>query len=137
MFAIGKKPRLHRAALLCVALSLLFAGSGSAGQWYYRADTNWGWLGPGHYDASCIWYYGQASCSGWNYWVEINILRDSQHGTILVGFENNATIRGRYVAEDVSSKTVTPSELSMGPYVVAHGTWWFGENVYLRLAAYA
>ena len=137
MFAIGKKPRLHRAALFCVALSLLFAGSGTAGQWYYRADTTWGWLGPGHYDASCIWYYGQASCSGWNYWVEINILRDIQNGTILLGFENNATIRGQYVNESVSGWTVTPSQVSMSGYLVAHGTWWFGANVYLRLAAYA
>ena len=135
--AIGSRRRRYRLALLVVALALLFGGTASAGFWQFRVDGSYGWLGPGHYDASCVWYYGQASCSGWNYWIEINILRDIQNGTILVGFENNATIRGKYVGEDISGLTVYPYQVSMSGYLVAHGTWWFGESVYLRLYSYA
>jgi hypothetical protein len=131
---MGKFRRLI-VTLIATLVGLLSVGAASAGDWYYRADGSFGWLGPGHYDASCVWYYGQASCSGWNYWSIVSINRDEQNGTILLGFENHERIRGVYVAEDQASRLVTPGELSMPRYSIAHGTWWFGEDVFLRLHA--
>lgn len=104
--------------------------------WYYL-DTlgNYGDLAQGSSnDPDCIWYRGSAGCTGWNYW-DYNEGETTQgQGTILVGFENDTTIRGREIG--TFDYTVEfPSWWGMGGYLKCHVTWWSGS--YVRTHAYS
>jgi len=119
------------AAALC---ALVFPSSASAWQqWFWTGN-----LGPGDYDPDCIWYYGRAVCSGWNYWDDNTLERESQNATILLGYENNSRIRGVYVGPEQFRRVVYPGDLGMGGYLKAHATWWSGtENVNIAVLANA
>ena len=64
-------------------------------------------LGRGHDDPNCIWYRGQAACSG----------------------ENNNTIRGKWISQSVTYWNVAPVDVGMGGYLKAHITYWSGTAV--------
>jgi hypothetical protein len=111
-----------------VAVALGLAGSAWAGYWQYGPAT----LGRGHDDASCIWYRGQAACSGWNYWYQNQYSKQTSCGcsfTYLLGFENNSTIRGSWISQSVSYWNVAPVDIGMGGYLKAHITYWSGTAV--------
>jgi hypothetical protein len=93
-------------------------------QWYWTGN-----LGPGDYDPNCWWYYGQAVCSGWNYWHTVTLQRGPQNGAILLGFENQQRIRGVFEGPDVVEDTVTEGEVGICCYLIAHATWWNGLAV--------
>jgi hypothetical protein len=92
-----------------------------------------GWLGRPHPDASCVWYRGQAGCSGWNEWGGTEYWRQVPGGgddfTYLHGLENNDRIRGGWVYRHTPYHVVGRYELGMPPYNVAHITWWSGVGV--------
>ena len=88
----------------------------------------WSWTGTfsstNPHTGPCIWWHsgqGQA-CSGWNYWNASAVNNGaSGDGLLLVGFQNNSRIRGKYDPESVCCATfqVTPGELGMGGYLIA------------------
>jgi hypothetical protein len=110
------------AAALCLAVPAW------AGYWQYGPA----WLGRGHDDASCIWYRGQAACSGWNYWYQNQYSKQTNCGcsfTYLLGFENNNTIRGNWISQSLTYLNVAPIDVGMGGYLKAHITYWSGTSV--------
>jgi hypothetical protein len=114
--------------LVTVAVALGLAGPAWAGYWQYGPAT----LGRGHDDASCIWYRGQAACSGWNYWYQNQYSKQTSCGcsfTYLLGFENNNTIRGNWISPSVTYLNVGPVDVGMGGYLKAHITYWSGTAV--------
>jgi hypothetical protein len=99
-----------------------------AGYWQYGPAS----LGRGHDDANCIWYRGQAACSGWNYWYQNQYSKQTNCGcsfTYLLGFENNNTIRGKWISQSVTYWNVAPADVGMGGYLEAHITYWSGTAV--------
>ena len=88
-------------------------------------------------DPTCVWYRGQAACSGWNYWAWNHIERWSwsDFGTLLFGFENNNRIRGSWNEWNNVSETVAPFYFEMGGYLTAHATWWSGRPVWALVEA--
>jgi hypothetical protein len=88
----------------------------------------WSWTGTfsstNPHTGPCIWWHsgqGQA-CSGWNYWNTSAVNNGAANdGSLLVGFQNNNRIRGKYDPEGVCCATfqVTPGELGMGGYLIA------------------
>jgi hypothetical protein len=114
--------------LATVAVALGLAGAARAGYWQYGPAT----LGRGHDDASCIWYRGQAACSGWNYWYQNQYSKQTSCGcsfTYLLGFENDSTIRGRWISQSVGYLSTFPQDVGMGGYLKAHITYWSGTAV--------
>ena len=88
------------------------------------------WVGPATYDNDCIWYYGQARCSGGNNW-DFNVLfREPGGGTVLVGFENPTRIRGVWSYNGETFASTDKAELGMCCYLFGHTTWWSGGSVY-------
>lgn len=107
---------------------LVLAVPAWAGYWQYGPAS----LGRGHDDANCIWYRGQAACSGWNYWYQNQYSKQTNCGcsfTYLLGFENNSTIRGSWISQSVTYLNVAPVDLGMGGYLKAHITYWSGSAV--------
>ena len=75
---------------------------------------------------------GQA-CSGWNYWNTSAVNNGAANdGSLLVGFQNNSRIRGKYDPEGVCCSTfqVTPGELGMGGYLIAQTEYATGSPYY-------
>jgi hypothetical protein len=110
------------------ATALLLAAPAWAGYWQYGPAS----LGRGHDDANCIWYRGQAACSGWNYWYQNQYSKQTNCGcsfTYLLGFENNNTIRGNWISQSVTYLNVAPVDVGMGGYLKAHITYWSGTAV--------
>lgn len=110
------------------AVALAFAVPAWAGYWQYGPA----WLGRGHDDANCIWYRGQAACSGWNYWYQNQYSKQTSCGcsfTYLLGFENNNTIRGNWISQSLTYLNVAPIDVGMGGYLKAHITYWSGTSV--------
>jgi hypothetical protein len=107
---------------------LVLAVPAWAGYWQYGPAS----LGRGHDDANCIWYRGQAACSGWNYWYQNQYSKQTNCGcsfTYLLGFENSNTIRGSWISQSVTYLNVAPVDLGMGGYLKAHITYWSGTAV--------
>jgi hypothetical protein len=107
---------------------LVLAVPAWAGYWQYGPAS----LGRGHDDANCIWYRGQAACSGWNYWYQNQYSKQTNCGcsfTYLLGFENGNTIRGSWISQSVTYLNVAPVDLGMGGYLKAHITYWSGNAV--------
>jgi hypothetical protein len=110
------------------AVALTLAAPAWAGYWQYGPAS----LGRGHDDANCIWYRGQAACSGWNYWYQNQYSKQTNCGcsfTYLLGFENGSTIRGRWISQSVSYLYTFPEDVGMGGYLKAHITYWSGTAV--------
>lgn len=120
-------------ALFCAAAgALVFANAAFAGYWHYGPA----WLGHGHDDANCIFYRGQASCSGWNNWTDVHYSKQAQADccifTYHLGYENNSVIRGAFVYNYyLSVDLMGPGQYGMGPYVEAEITYWSGDPVYV------
>ena len=107
---------------------LVLAVPAWAGYWQYGPAS----LGRGHDDANCIWYRGQAACSGWNYWYQNQYSKETNCScsfTYLLGFENNNTVRGRWISQSVGYLYTFPEDLGMGGYLKAHITYWSGTAV--------
>lgn len=121
-------------AVTALAAFLTIAPPASA-YWIWGPD----WLGPGVSAGPCIWYWSQATCSGWNYWDLVDVDKHTG-GTVLLGFENNARIRG-IVATGNYPYWVWADDLGMGGYILAHDTSWDsggGFNpAYITTHAYA
>jgi hypothetical protein len=102
----------------------------------------WGpnWLAPGVSAGPCIWYWSQATCSGWNYW-DLADVNHHSGGEVLLGFENNARIRGIIASGYGVTSHVWADDLGMGGYILAHDTSWstFGPPyaAYITTHAYA
>lgn len=110
------------------AAALALAVPAWAGYWQYGPAS----LGRGHDDANCVWYRGQAACSGWNYWYQNQYSKQTNCGcsfTYLLGFENNNTIRGNWISQSVTYLNVAPVDVGMGGYLKAHITYWSGTAV--------
>lgn len=119
--------RLRVLIVILALAALVFAAPAHAGYWQYGPA----WLGRGHDDANCVWYRGQAACSGWNYWYRNQYSKQTTNCcfTYLHGFENNGTIRGFWIYDYVSYEDMSPSSVGMGGYLIAHITWWSGNAV--------
>jgi hypothetical protein len=118
---------MKRFALLAVVLVFAVLVPSASATVYWS-----GWITRGINSPSCVWYRGQAACSGWNYWAWNHIDRWGYYnGTLLLGFENGDRIRGWENTPDIDdrSETVIPAWLGMGGYLIAHGTWWNGSGV--------
>jgi hypothetical protein len=115
------------AAAAAVTAALAIASPAYAGYWQYGPA----WLGRGHDDSNCIWYRGQAACSGWNYWFQGYYSRQQSccNYKYLHGFENNSTIRGLWIYDYVAYEEIYPSTVGMGGYLKTHLTWWSGNAV--------
>jgi hypothetical protein len=114
--------------IVTVAVALGLAIPALAGYWQYGPAS----LGRGHDDANCIWYRGQAACSGWNYWYQNQYSKQTNCScsfTYLLGFENNNTIRGRWISQSVGYLYTFPEDLGMGGYLKAHIRYWSGTAV--------
>jgi hypothetical protein len=110
------------------AAALALAVPAWAGYWQYGPAS----LGRGHDDANCVWYRGQAACSGWNYWYQNQYSKQTNCGcsfTYLLGFENNNTIRGNWISQSVTYLNVAAVDVGMGGYLKAHITYWSGTAV--------
>jgi hypothetical protein len=115
-------------SVAAVAVALVLATPAWAGYWQYGPA----WLGRGYDDANCIWYRGQAACSGWNYWYQNQYSKQTNCGcsfTYLLGFENNNTIRGRWISQSVGYLYTFPEDVGMGGYLKTHITYWSGTAV--------
>jgi hypothetical protein len=119
-----------RLAVLSAAVALIFPAPAYAPYW----EWGYGWLGPGVASGPCIWYWSQSVCSGWDYWNAVYTDK-TNGGTILMGFENNARIRGHYVSGD-TQHTTTTGDVGMGGYLLAHATYWSGDFSYLLVIGY-
>jgi hypothetical protein len=118
--------------LAAVTAALQLAGPASATVYWS------GWITRGTDDPNCVWYRGQAACTGWGYWAWNHIDRwDYYNGTLILGFENGDRIRGfentMYWYD--MSETIIPHWVNMGGYLIAHGTWWNGSGVQATLDA--
>ena len=122
-----RKPRRVIGWLVSVVAALALAAPASAAYWQHGP----GWLGNGYNDSDCIWYYGQASCSGWSYWYRLQYqdVTSVCCFTYLLGFENNARIRGLWVYDYVEYVDMSPNTVDMSGNLKAHMTWWSGNGV--------
>ena len=126
--ANGRNCRRALVLIATAALALALAAPAWAGYWQYGPA----FLGRGHDDANCIWYRGQAACSGWNYWYQNQYSKQTNCScsfTYLLGFENNNTIRGNWISQSVTYLYVTPVDVGMGGYLKTHITYWSGTAV--------
>jgi hypothetical protein len=120
----------RRCLLLIVAIvaAAALAAPAWAGYWQFGPQV----LGRGYDDASCVWYRGQAACSGWNYWYQNQYSKQTSCGcsfTYLLGFENDSTIRGTWISKDMTYANIAPAGVGMGGYLKAHITYWSGTAV--------
>jgi hypothetical protein len=90
-------------------------------------------LGVGHDDPNCIFYRGQAACTGWGYWYRNQYAKVCSYacGTFhyLIGYENNSVFRSVDIFDTTIYVTVAPSDVGMGGYLKAHITYWSGNRV--------
>jgi hypothetical protein len=106
------------AAIVAAVVALCAPSVASATNW-----EHYGWL-PSGYDAQCLWYPTYGQCSGWNYWV-LNDGHVYTGGPALTGFENYATIRGRWTYAGQYAYT-HPLDFGMPSYVKAQMTNYSG-----------
>jgi hypothetical protein len=112
---------------LTAMLALVFAHPAGADTWAWGP----GWLGSTTSNNNNCWYSTGEVCSGWNYWV--NNYLDKQTGgggLVLQGFENSERIRGAY-RSDPGFYIITVSEVGMGGYLKGQVTWWGDPASYI------
>ena len=117
--------------LVAAAAALALTPAASAGIWSWTGTFS----STNPHTGPCIWWHsgqGQA-CSGWNYWNTSAVNNGAANdGSLLVGFQNNNRIRGKYDPEGVCCATfqVTPGELGMGGYLIAQTEYASGSPYY-------